>query len=65
MVTYAKIRRMFFQEHLSVSEIARHSTLSRNTIKGWLKAADGTYPKYHRSSELAEGILNFEYPDSR
>ena len=32
MVMYAKIRRMFFREHLSISEIARRTTLTRNTI---------------------------------
>ena len=37
MVMYAKIRRMFFREHLSISEIQRRSSLSRNTIKKWLK----------------------------
>lgn len=36
MVIYAKIRRMFFREHLSVSEIRRRTSLSRNTIKKWL-----------------------------
>lgn len=48
MVMYAKIRRMFFREHLSISEIARRTSLTRNTIKKWLKAADGTEPKYRR-----------------
>ena len=48
MVMYAKIRRMFFREHLSISEIARRTTLTRNTIKKWLKAADGSEPKYRR-----------------
>ena len=40
MVMYAKIRRMFFREHLSVSEIKRRTSLSRNTIKEWLKEPD-------------------------
>lgn len=48
MVMYAKIRRMFFREHLSISEIARRTTLTRNTIKKWLKAPDGSEPKYRR-----------------
>lgn len=38
MVMYAKIRRMFFREHLSVSEIQRRTSLSRNTIKKWLNS---------------------------
>ena len=37
MVMYTKIRRMFFREYLSISEIARRTTLIRNTIKKWLK----------------------------
>jgi transposase len=49
MVMYSKIRRMFFREHLSISEIARRTTLTRNTIKKWLKATDGSEPKYRRS----------------
>lgn len=51
---YSKIRRMFFREHLSISEIARRTTLTRNTIKKWLKAADGTEPKYRRPSKLTK-----------
>jgi len=31
MVMYAKIRRMFFREHLSISEIGQRTSLSRNT----------------------------------
>ncbi len=42
MVMYAKIRRLFFREQLSISEIARRTTLTRNTLKKWLKAADGS-----------------------
>jgi len=37
MVIYAKIRRMYFREHLAISEIQRRTSLSRNTIKKWLK----------------------------
>jgi transposase len=54
MVMYAKIRRMFFREHLSISEIARRTTLTRNTIKKWLKAADGSEPKYRRPPKLTK-----------
>ena len=48
MVMYAKIRRMFFREHLSISEIQRRTSLSRNTIKKWLKEP-GAEPKYRRN----------------
>jgi transcriptional regulator with XRE-family HTH domain len=54
MVMYAKIRRMFFREHLSISEIARRTTLSRNTIKKWLKASDVTEPKYRRATAVGK-----------
>jgi transposase len=46
---YAKVRRLFFREHLSISEIGRRTRLSRNTIKKWLKAPDGTGPTYQRA----------------
>ena len=46
MVMYAKSRRMFFREHLSISEIQRRASLSRNTIKKWLKTLGETVIKY-------------------
>jgi transposase len=49
MVIYAKIRRMFFREHLSISEIQRRTSLSRNTIKKWLKEPDEAATKYQRA----------------
>ena len=49
MVIYAKIRRMFFREHLSVSEIQRRTSLSRNTIKKWLEAPDEAVTRYQRA----------------
>jgi transposase len=52
---YAKIRRMFFREHLSISEIRRRTSLSRNTIKKWLKEPDEAVTKYRRAK--AEGLL--------
>ena len=44
-----KIRGMCFRDKKSISEIARLTSLSRNTIKRWLRAAPGTPPKYQRS----------------
>ena len=46
MVMYANIRRMYFREHLNISEIKRRTGLSRNTIKKWLNGA--TEPHYQR-----------------
>jgi transposase-like protein len=46
MVMYAKIRRMHFREHLTISEIQRRISLSRNTIKKWLR--EDKEPHYQR-----------------
>lgn len=50
MATLGKIRRMYFRDGLSLSEISRRTSLSRNTIKQWLKKPEGTEPKYRRQS---------------
>jgi hypothetical protein len=34
---FAKVRRLFHRDNLSISEIQRRTSLSRNTIKVWLK----------------------------
>ena len=49
MVMYAKIRRMFFREQLFISEIQRRTSLSRNTIKKWLKEPEASATKYQRA----------------
>ena len=49
MAMMGKIRGMYFRDKKSISEIARLTSLSRNTIKRWLRAAPGTPPKYQRS----------------
>lgn len=51
MATLGKIRRMYFRDKLSVSEISRRTSLSRNTIKAWLKKPEGAEPTYRRQSE--------------
>jgi DNA invertase Pin-like site-specific DNA recombinase len=48
MGMYAKVRRLFFRERLSINEIKRQTSLSRNTIKKWLKEGEGVEPKYAR-----------------
>lgn len=50
MGMYAKIRRMHFREGLAISEIQRRTSLSRNTIKKWLREPEGSEPKYERST---------------
>ena len=56
MIIYAKIRRMYFRENQTISEIARKTSLSRNTIKKWLRAPDGSETKYHRNQ--SDKIIN-------
>ena len=59
MVMYAKVRRMFYREHLSISEIRRRTSLSRNTIKKWLKASDNAVTQYRRT-KAATKLTPFE-----
>ena len=51
MVMYAKIRRMFYREHLSINEIQRRTSLSRNTIKKWLKTPSDSTITYQRAKK--------------
>ena len=44
-----KVRRMRMRDKLSISEIAKTTRLSRNTIKKWLKEPGDVEPKYRRS----------------
>ena len=39
MALMGKIRGMYFRDKKSIGEIARLTSLSRNTIKRWLRAA--------------------------
>ena len=48
MSMYAKVRRMHFREKTPISEIARQTSLSRNTIKKWLKEPERSELKYVR-----------------
>jgi len=48
MSMYAKIHRMHFREGLPISEIARRTSLSRNTIKRWLRDRERDEVKYVR-----------------
>lgn len=52
MGMYAKIRRMHFREGMMIREIQRRTSLSRTTIKKWLREPEGETPHYHRESLL-------------
>ena len=51
MVMYGKIRRMYYREHLTINEIQRRTSLSRNTIKKWLKTPSDSAVKYQRAKK--------------
>jgi len=48
MILFSKIRRMYFRDNLSINEIAKKTSLSRNTVKKWLRMPNGTDPSYKR-----------------
>jgi transposase len=48
MAMYAKVRRMRLRDGLSISEIARRTSLSRNTIKAWLGGPVRSEMRYRR-----------------
>jgi len=48
MAMYAKVRRMRLRDGLSISEIARRTSLTRNTVKKWLKEPVRSEMKYER-----------------
>lgn len=50
MILYAKIRRMYFRDKLPINEIARRTSLYRNTVKKWLRTPNGSEPVYQRRS---------------
>jgi transposase len=54
MGMYAKVKRLFYRERLSINEIKRQTSLSRNTIKKWLKEAEGIEPKYARPKAVGK-----------
>ena len=48
MKELGRIRRWYYRDGLTVSEIARKSGYARNTVKTWLRTAEGVEPKYRR-----------------
>ncbi len=49
-----KVRRMKMRDGVSISEIARKTGLSRNTVKKWLKAPAAVAPRYERSAKVGK-----------
>ena len=43
-----KIRRLYYRDGLTLSEIERRTGVTRKTVKRWLEAAEGVEPKYRR-----------------
>ena len=43
-----KVRHLYYREGHTLSEIERRTGLTRKTIRRWLKAPEGTAPKYQR-----------------
>jgi len=52
----AKIRRMYFRDHIPLREIARQTGLSRNTIRHWLRHNEMREPAY--PARKASSILD-------
>lgn len=45
-----KIRRLYFRDGLSISDIECRTGITRKTIRKWLKAPEGVEPSYRRRS---------------
>lgn len=50
----AKIRRMYYREHLSIRGIARRTGLSRNTVRDWLRQSQVVEPEYAKREVLTK-----------
>jgi transposase len=56
---FAKVRRLFHRGHLSISEIRRQTSLSRNTIKAWLKETRSDIRKYSKRPKVDGKLTPF------
>ena len=50
MKDLGRIRRLFYRDGLSLSEISRKTGYSRNTVKRWFRTPEGTEPRYERQN---------------
>jgi hypothetical protein len=59
MSMFAKVRRLFHRDHLSISEIQRRTSLSRNTIKAWLKETVPDNYKYPKRPKVTSKLTPY------
>jgi len=59
MSMFAKVRRLFHRDDLSISEIQRRTSLSRNTIKVWLKETRPDNYKYPQRPKVDGKLTPF------
>ncbi|MRR52220.1 MAG: IS21 family transposase [Rhodocyclaceae bacterium] len=71
MKQLGRIRRLFYRDGLSLSEIERRTGLTRKTVRRWLKAPEGTEPAYRRQEvdtkigPFAERLVKMLETDAR
>lgn len=54
MSMIGKIRRMHFRQHKTLREISRTTSLSRNTVRKYLRMAQVQEPKYERTAKATK-----------
>ncbi len=59
MSMFAKVRRLFHRDNLSISEMQRRTSLSRNTIKVWLKEIRPDSYKYPERAKVDGKLTPF------
>ena len=57
MAMIGKVKRMHFREKRSVREIVRLTSLSRNTVRKWLKTPVLEEPRYRRGEAAGKARL--------
>ena len=60
MAMIGKVRRMHYRQKKSVREIVRITSLSRNTVRKWLKAPVKVEPKYRRGERATKRSAHHE-----
>jgi len=45
-----KVRRLYYRDRLTLSEVERRTGLTRKTVRKWLNTPEGVEPKYRRRS---------------